>query len=266
MIVKGTNSTLGEYLKDVPAPIRNAVTSAATSGLLGKDPEKAAINSLVGSFMNELPSAKEIFSGFTGPNSQTAVGGGADPGYFDEQNEVIGLPAWAIDPYAESAPLFPEFEAPLLTAEPAPEPDQRIDVTGTREVPIEQNAFEQYMQQYAAPAEQTLFPEFEQPLLTAEPVDNETAKFLRQQELAQAGESALGGIGPNAKELPLINLSGAPAPAPGKAPAAPKKVEGPDFEKLLLASMMMTPQQQAKDDYQLAQIGVQSPYGIYGAL
>lgn len=117
----------------------------------------------------------------------------------------------------------------------------------------EPETVQQLMQQY--------YPE----IYKTAPVDNEMAKLLRQQELAQAGESALGGIGPNAKELPLINLSGSPAPAPGKAPAAPKKAEGLDFEKLLLASMMMTPQQQAKDDYQLAQIGAQSPYGIYGA-
>ena len=123
------------------------------------------------------------------------------------------------------------------------EPDQRIEVTGKRE--------------------RDLFPEFTQPLLTAEPVDNEMQKLLRQQELAQMGESPLGGMGQNAKELPLINLSGAPsaAPAPGKAPAAPS---GPAFDPNLLFAlgMMMTPQQQKQQEqYQTART-VPSPFGM----
>lgn len=41
----------------------------------------------------------------------------------------------------------------------------------------------------------------------AVPQDNEWMKFLRQQETAQSGESPLGGIGPNAESLPLVNTN-----------------------------------------------------------
>jgi len=126
ILVKGTNATLGQYLKDVPAPVRNAVTSAATAGLFGKDIEKAAINSLVGSLMNELPSAKEVF-GTTAPGVKTLdattqklldifktpqdtgrvlgqVAGEIPSGMFDTNEGGSGddygdLPSWALDPY-----------------------------------------------------------------------------------------------------------------------------------------------------------------------
>lgn len=257
---------------------------------------------------------------------------------------------------------------PEVYQAPAPEPDQRIDVTGTREVPIEQNAFEQYMQQYAAPAEQTLFPEFEQPLLTAEPTpapsaasapasatpisapermafleanitEPETVQELMQKYYPEIYETAPvpapeaqrievtgqrespieqtafeqymqqyaapteppGMIeGPQTIEVtgkrepvlfpefdqPLLTAEPMPtvaaptaaptaaaptaaaptaaAPATAPTPAAPAKKQD-DLGLLMLLASMMTPQQQAKDDYQLAQIGAQSPYGIYGA-
>jgi hypothetical protein len=95
------------------------------------------------------------------------------------------------------------------------------------------------------------------------PVDNETAKFMRQQELAQAGESPLGGMGPGAKELPLINLSGpAPAPsaAPGKAPA-PKAQSGVDLSGLFAFMGMMNQDEDKPDSYQVAQINTPSPFG-----
>ena len=156
--------------------------------------------------------------------------------------------------------LMQQYYPEIYETTPAPAPEaQRVEVTGQRESPIEQTAFEQYMQQYAAPTEppgmiegpQTievtgkrepvLFPEFEQPLLTAEPMPTVAAPTAAPTAAAPA-----------------------PAPAPAPTPAAPAKKQD-DLGLLMLLASMMTPQQQAKDDYQLAQIGVASPYGIYGA-
>jgi hypothetical protein len=190
------------------------------------------------------------------PDSQTAAGGGAEMGGFFDSEEAQAVQD-DIDSilarYPETTSFFPEFDHPLLTAEPEPTPISAPERMAFLEANIaEPETVQQLMQQY--------YPE----IYETAPVDNEMAKLMRQQELAQAGESALGGIGPNAKELPLINLSGAPALAPGKAPAAPAKKQD-DLGLLMALSGWMTPQQQEKDDYQLAQIGVASPYGIYGA-
>ncbi len=101
VLVKGTNSTLNEYLKDVPAPVRNAVTSAATAGMLGKDPEKAVINSFIGSLMKELPSStggKGYFPGYETPGEiQEGFFDVDGPGYMEP--DAGDLPDWALDPY-----------------------------------------------------------------------------------------------------------------------------------------------------------------------
>jgi hypothetical protein len=98
ILVKGTNSTLNEYLKDVPAPIRNAVTSAATAGLLGKDIEKAAINSLVGSLMKELPSSTggRKLADVTGADATEGFFAPGGEGYY----EGTIIPDWDILPEA----------------------------------------------------------------------------------------------------------------------------------------------------------------------
>lgn len=161
--------------------------------------------------------------------------------------------------------LMQQYYPEIYETAPAPAPEtQRVEVTGQRESPIEQTAFEQYMQQYAAPTEppgmiegpQTievtgkrepvLFPEFEQPLLTAEPMPAITTPT------AAAPTAAPTAAAPT------------PTPTPAPTPSAPAKKQD-DLGLLMLLASMMTPQQQAKDDYQLAQIGVASPYGIYGA-
>jgi hypothetical protein len=252
LLVKGTNSTLGEYLKDVPAPVRNAVTSAATAGLLGKDPGKAVINALIGNLMKEV-------SPTGGKKLADVTGAGAIEGFFDKEGEGYYegtiIPDWDVLPEAAAPSFFPEFEQPLLTAEPTSTPISASERNAFLEANIDDPAtVEELMRGY--------YPE-----LYREPVDNEMAKFLRQQELAQAGESPLGGMGPGAKELPLINVSGAPstAPAPGKAPGkAPAAPRGPAFDPNLLFALgaMMTPQQQKQQEqYQTART-VASPFGM----
>jgi hypothetical protein len=122
MLVKGTNSTLGQYLKDVPGPIKNAVLSAASAGILGKDIDKAVINS----FMRELQGAIKT-SAKTATSGQAAsagYGGAETEGFFDsEEAQSVdddiksilaryktaspedmstgagNLPDWALDPY-----------------------------------------------------------------------------------------------------------------------------------------------------------------------
>jgi hypothetical protein len=96
ILVKGTNSTLNDYLKDVPAPVRNAVTSAATAGLLGKDIEKAAINSLVGSLMKELPSSTggKKLADVTGADAIEGFFAPGGEGYY----EGTIIPDWDVLP------------------------------------------------------------------------------------------------------------------------------------------------------------------------
>ena len=142
ILVKGTNSTLGQYLKDVPAPIKNAVLSAASAGILGKDIDKAVVNSFMRELQGTVKAAgKDAISG----KAASAGYGGADQGYFDEANEVMGLPAWAIDPYKTdttsftpgSDDVYEDIESLLArytdqgsASTPTGEADQTITTTG----------------------------------------------------------------------------------------------------------------------------------------
>ena len=68
---------------------------------------------------------------------------------------------------------------------------------------FEDAAFYNFMGQYAGnPYEQDLYPPIE-------PVDNETAKFLRQQAIAQSGESPLAGFGGAgvSQDVPLVDVN-----------------------------------------------------------
>lgn len=156
----------------------------------------------------------------------------------------------------ESASLFPEFDQPLLTAEPPSSAMTPTELNRFLEANVEDPAtVEALMRGY--------YPE----IYTPAPMDNETAKFMRQQELAQAGESPLGGMGPGAKELPLINLSNTPtstvAPSvPNKPPTASAKKQD-DFGLLMRLAAEMTPQQQRQPDpYQGARINTKTPFGM----
>lgn len=88
---------------------------------------------------------------------------------------------------------------------------------------------------------------------TTLPTDNETVKFLRQQELAQSGESPLGGIGVNAKELPLINLSDETSKVGGKKTTTPASKQGLDLQKLAFLLGMMQQKPKEKEEAQASQ-------------
>ena len=91
------------------------------------------------------------------------------------------------------------------------------------------------------------------------PTDNETAKLLRQQELAQTGESPLAGIGPNAKEVPLVDLSGGTAKTGGTKTATkqttPTGQQGLDYQKLAYIFGLLGGQRPKEEEqYQAAQL------------
>jgi len=284
ILVKGTNSTLNEYLKDVPAPIRSAVTSAATAGLLGKDPGKAAINALIGNLMKEV-------SPTGGKKLADVTGAGAIEGFFDKGGEGdpgVIIPDWDVMPEAVEPSFFPEFDQPLLTAEPTIEPytgayyssspaeemaaeedrllakypapafvsepttamspmelnrflEANIEDPGTVETLMQEYYPELYRQQIevtGTPAKPELFPEFDQPLLTAEPP-------------APAPTPA---PSPAPAPAPAPAPTAAPTPAPAPSPAAAAKKKKDDLALLMMLSAMMTPQQKQEENYQLARI------------
>ena len=99
LLVKGTNSTLGQYLKDVPGPIKNAVLSAASAGILGKDIDKAVVNSFMRDLQGQIKATGK--AALKSGQAASAGYGGADPGYFDPDAETSPLPDWALDPYKD---------------------------------------------------------------------------------------------------------------------------------------------------------------------
>jgi len=209
----------------------------------------------------------EITEGFFAPGGE---------GYY----EGTIIPDWDVLPEAAAPSFFPEFDQPLLTAEPpAPAPsftppsdevyediesllaryeDQGYATQPTTAMPpMELNRFleaniedpgtvETLMQEYypelyrqqievtGTPTERELFPEFDQPLLTAEPP-------------APAPTPA-----PSPAPAPAPAPTPAAAPAPSPAAAAKKKKD--DLALLMMLSAMMTPQQKQEENYQLARI------------
>ncbi len=164
ILVKGTNSTLNEYLKDVPAPVRNAVTSAATAGLLGKDPDRAAINAFIGTLTKSTdspfkPAAKttdattqQLLDAFGTPQDTGRmlgqVAGDIPSGMFDTDEGVI-IPDWDVlpdakptftpgsdDVYEDIESLLARYEDKGFTDQPSGATDQSIDITGSKDAII----------------------------------------------------------------------------------------------------------------------------------
>ena len=339
-IKAGTQAAIrgGDIESVVVGSLLNSGIGAA-AGETGLDPK--LVNSIIqvaqsgGDPQKLFNAAVGAAGSFAGPNSQAAVGGGAETeGFFDAEeaqavqddiNSIIArYPEQAqapniqnasyvtrIDPLQElrlQTGLTPDNEGFYLadlgdTPPPAPTPitapernafleanipepetvqqlmqeyypeiyrtpvaDQRVEVTGTREVPIEQTAFEQFMQQYAAPApveppgilegpstievtgtrNRDLFPEFTQPLLTAEPAPE---PIYEQPPTPAPG--------------PTAPPAAAPAPAPpAAAPSpAPKAQSGTDMSALFALLGMMNQPAAKADPYQVARIQTRSPFG-----
>ncbi len=246
----------GDIGSAVTGSLLNSGIAGAT-GNLGLDPKLVNFGiqaAQSGGDPNKIFNAITKLGPMLDKSSTGGYGGAETSGFFDaeEAQAVQDDIASLLARYPEAAPsFFPEFDAPLLTQElttPITAPERTAFLEANIEDPV---TVEALMQHY--------YPEIYAPA----PVDNETAKFMRQQELAQAGESPLGGMGPGAKELPLINLSGpAPAPsaAPGKAPA-PKAQSGVDLSGLFAFMGMMNQDEDKPDPYQVTQINAQSPFG-----
>ncbi len=123
LLVKGTNSTLGQYLKDVPGPIKNAVLSAASAGILGKDIDKAVVNSFMRDLQGQIKATGK--AALKSGQAASAGYGGADIGdFFDSeeaqavQDDIASLLTRYPESVATDVSLFPEFDQPLLTQEP----------------------------------------------------------------------------------------------------------------------------------------------------
>lgn len=84
-VTSGMNALGGDYLSSLPPSVRNAVTSAISAGVLGRDPSQAAVNQFIGSL--SLPSG-------TQPSAQAAAPaydypGGANLADFPSQEMQI---------------------------------------------------------------------------------------------------------------------------------------------------------------------------------
>jgi hypothetical protein len=264
ILVKGTNSTLNEYLKDVPAPVRNAVTSAATAGLLGKDPEKAVINSFIGSLMKEV-------SPTGGKKLADVTGAGAIEGFFDKEGEG----------YYEEPSLFPEFDQPLLTAEP-PAPAPSFTPPSDEVYEDIESLLARYEDQGYATQPTTAMPPMElNRFLEANIEDPGTVETLMQEyypELYRQQVEVTGRQTPTetfyelpeapSMQEPIYEQPPTPAPSPAPAPApAPTPAAAPapspaaaakkkqdDLALLMMLSAMMTPQQKQEERTELARI------------
>lgn len=259
LLVKGTNSTLGQYLKDVPAPIRDSVLAAAGAGILGKDPSKAAVNALISSAMKGAKG---------GPSGQAASAGygGADQGFFDPDAETSPLPDWALDPYKDDTSTFAQspdeayediesllarYENQGFADAPTGDVSQSIDITGRRETDI---------------PDWDILPDVYTP---------RSIRDIGTVTQVQPGEKL---EGTEIKEPDLTTgltpavTAPAPKPAtPGKAPTpspAPKAAKpGMDIGALfaLLGAMGGQQPTQAPAPYQTARINTESPFGLmYG--
>jgi len=258
---------------DVGSAVVGSLIDSGVGGVtseLGLDPK--LVNFAIKAAQSEGDPSK-IFGAITGlaasqptaPTPSETVGGYGGA-------EISGF----YDPEEETPSYFPEFDQPLLTAEPpAPAPsftppsdevyediesllaryeDQGYATQPTTAMPaMELNRFleaniedpgtvETLMQEYypelyrqqvevtGTPTERELFPEFDHPLLTAEP--------------------------PAPASTPAPSPAPAPTPAatPAPSPAAAAKKKKDDLALLMMLSAMMTPQQKQEENYQLARI------------
>ena len=283
ILLKGTNSTLGQYLKDVPAPVKNAVLSAASAGILGKDIDKAVVNSFMRDMLRDV---KTPVSG----KAASAGYGGADLGYFDPDAETSPLPDWALDPYKDEtkpgeyyagldkiidewdeADIIPDTydTAPRTTMSPndmAKFLEANIDDPGTIDTLMQDYFPELYRESIGVtgtlPKKDVIIPDWdvmEEPDRTpGTPTDTTPQPPMPDDDRTVATTPAV--------------TAPAPKPAtPGKAPTpspAPKAAaKGTDLSALfaLLGAMGGQQPTQAPSPYQTARIDAESPFGLmYG--
>lgn len=223
-----------------PKLVNFAVQAAQSGG----DPNKIfnAITKL-GPGLNKTPTASETTGGY---------GGAETSGMFDPDVEA-GLLYYGSDPdqekYIDEDRLLARYPAPTVedvrtTMSPMELNkflEANIEDPGTIETLMQEYFPELYRQQIKVvgnrpPAE--LFPEFEQPLLTAEPTT------------------------PAPSPAPAPAPTSAPAPVPSPTPSpAPKAQSGKDMSGLFALLGMMNQGREKPDPYQVAQINARSPFG-----
>lgn len=293
---------------DIGSAVAGSLLNSGFSGItgdLGLDPK------LVNFGIQAAQSGgdpNKIFNAITklGPvldNTSTGGYGGAETsGFFDaeEAQAVQDDIASLLARYPEAKPsFFPEFDAPLLTAEPpAPTPAPSPSFTlpsdevyedienllirypdadlGSKEAPStnmdprELNQFleaniedpatvEQLMQDYfpelyrqqievtGTPAKPELFPEFDQPLLTAEPTT--------------PAPTPTAAPAPTPPSAPGPSAAPGPSPSPSPAPSPSTAQSGMDLSGLFAFMGMMNQDEDKPDLYQVAQINTPSPFG-----
>jgi hypothetical protein len=222
------------------------------------------------------------FGGKTPTASETAVGGGAETsGFFDAeeaqavQDDIDSLLArypdanqdvgtyYGVDPsqekYADEDRLLAKYPAPEQVAEPKTSMDPmelnkfleaNIEDPGTIETLMQEYFPELYRQQIEVvgnrpPAE--LFPEFEQPLLTAEPTT--------------PAPTPTAAPAPTPPSAPGPSAAPGPSPSPSPAPSPSTAQSGMDLSALFALLGMMNQDEDKPDSYQVAQINVPSPFG-----
>jgi hypothetical protein len=196
------------------------------------------------------------FGGKTPTASETAVGGGAETsGFFDPDVEA-GLLYYGSDPdqekYIDEDRLLARYPAPTVEdVRTSMSPmelnkflEANIEDPGTIATLMQEYFPDLYRQQIEVvgnrpPAE--LFPEFEQPLLTAEPTTPAPT--------------------PTAAPAPTPAPAPGPSPAPSPAPSSSTAQSGMDMSGLFALLGMMNQGQEKPDPYQVAQINARSPFG-----
>lgn len=199
------------------------------------------------------------------PQDVSAGYGGADQGYFDEAQEILGLPSWAIDPYAEPSDqtipvtaqresatdylefLRPDIDETRYVKVKEGEP-QKIDVTGARETvpdyledlwpPIDET------QTYTATGQREPMYEYERPdideprYFTAEEgkpqtIDVTGKKYEPIYEQPPTPEPGpIYGQPPTPAPTPAPAPAPASTPAPGPSPAPAPAAKSPDLSRL----------------------------------
>jgi hypothetical protein len=249
-VTGAVGSQVGDQLGLTPQQSQVA-TNIASKLLQGGDLSPSDIFRIGTSFGGKTPTAFE-----------TAVGGGAETsGFFDPDVEA-GLLYYGSDPdqekYIEEDRLLARYPAPTVEdVRTSMSPmelnkflEANIEDPGTIETLMQEYFPELYRQQIEVignrpPAE--LFPEFEQPLLTAEPTT--------------PAPTPTAAPAPTPPSAPGPSAAPGPSPSPSPAPSPSTAQSGMDMSGLFALLGMMNQGRDKPDPYQVAQINARSPFG-----
>lgn len=245
-VTGAVGSQIADELDLSPKQVQTGI-GIASKLLQGGDLSPADLMRIGTSFGGTKPTASEITGGY---------GGAETSGMFDPDVEA-GLLYYGSDPdqekYIDEDRLLARYPAPTVedvrtTMSPMELNkflEANIEDPGTIETLMQEYFPELYRQQIEVvgnrPATE-LFPEFDQPLLTA--------------ETTTPAPSPAPAPAPTSATTP--GQSPAPSPAPS---AAPKAQSGMDMSGLFALLGMMNQGREKPDPYQVAQINARSPFG-----